>query len=36
MNPTEVDATILTLAADRGMVVTHRLLSAAGISRSQI
>ena len=36
MNPTEVDATILALAAERSMVVTKRQLDAAGISRSQI
>lgn len=36
MNPTEVDATILAQAADGGMVVTHRQLIAAGVSRSQI
>ncbi len=36
MNPTEVDATILTMAAQHGMVLTKRQLEAAGVSRSQI
>lgn len=36
MDPTEVDAEILDMAATRGMVLTIRQLEAAGISRFQV